>query len=159
MNIELRRFFEDDGTLDINYSFVAEDELFTAPVSVNGVIKSVNSIVSLEADVKCSVLSQCAKCAKDIVKELNVPVEHLLVSYLNDENNDDFILVENMLLNLDELILEDVYLAIPSRFLCKVDCKGLCPFCGTDLNDGACDCKKPIDPRLSALQQLLNSEE
>lgn len=159
MNIELRRFFEDDGTLNIDYSFVTEDMLFSAPITVKGIIKSVNSIVSLKADVKCSVLSQCAKCAKDIVKELTVPMEHLLVSHLNDENNDDYILVENMLLNLDELVLEDVYLSLPARFLCKSDCKGLCPYCGTDLNDGACDCKKPIDPRLAALQQLLNSEE
>lgn len=159
MNIELRRFFEDDGTLDIDYSFVSEDELFSAPISVKGRIKSSNSIVSLDATAECSVLSQCAKCAKDIVKKLNVPMKHLLVSQLNDENNDDFIVVENMLLNLDELVLEDIYLYLPSRFLCKADCKGLCTYCGADLNEGACNCKKPIDPRLAALQQLLDSEE
>lgn len=159
MDIELRRFFEDDGKLDIDYSFKTDDELFAAPVTVKGLIKSLNSIVSLKANVNCSISSQCAKCAKNIVKKLDVPMEHLLVSHLNDENNDDFILVENMVLNLDELVLEDVYLALPARFLCKSDCKGLCSYCGTDLNEGTCNCKKPIDPRLAALQQLLNSEE
>ncbi|MBQ8210861.1 MAG: DUF177 domain-containing protein [Clostridia bacterium] len=159
MNIELRRFFEDDGTLDIDYQFTSEDELFASPVTVKGRIKSANSIVALNADVECSVSVQCAKCAKDIVKKLSVPMEHLLVSQLNDEDNDDFILVENMVLNLDELVLEDVYLSLPARFLCKDACKGLCPYCGTDLNEGTCNCKKPVDPRLAALQQLLDSNE
>lgn len=159
MNIELRRFFEDDGKLDIDYQFTSEDEMFVSPVSVTGRIRSANSIVELSADVCCSVSSQCAKCAKDIVKKLNIPVEHLLVSQLNDEDNDDFILVENMVLNLDELLLEDIYLSLPARFLCKKDCKGLCPYCGADLNDSVCNCKKPIDPRLAALQQLLDNNE
>ena len=159
MNIELRRFFEDDSVLDIDYEFTSEDEMFSSPISVKGRIKSSNSIVSLKADVECSVSVQCAKCAKDIVKKLSVPMEHLLVSHLNDEDNDEFILVENMLLNLDELVQEDVYLSMPARFLCKSDCKGLCPYCGTDLNERTCSCKKPIDPRLAVLQQLLDDDE
>ncbi len=159
MNIELRRFFEDDGVLDIDYQFVSEDEMFSSPITVKGRIKSSNSIVLLKADVECSVLVQCAKCAKDIVKKLSVPMEHLLVSHLNDEDNDEFILVENMLLDLDELVQEDVYLSMPARFLCKPDCKGLCPYCGTDLNERTCSCKKPIDPRLAVLQQLLDDDE
>ena len=94
MNIELRRFFEDDSVLDIDYQFTSEDEMFSSPIAVKGRIKSSNSIVSLKADVECSVSVQCAKCAKDIVQKLNVPMEHLLVSHLNDEDNDEFILVD-----------------------------------------------------------------
>ena len=69
------------------------------------------------------------------------------------------ILVENMVLDLDELVIEDVFLSLPSRFLCKSDCKGLCNYCGHDLNESDCGCKKPVDPRLAALQQLLSDEE
>ncbi len=159
MNIELRRYFENDGVLDIDYCFVSNDVLFSAPIAVSGCLKSANGIVSLTVVADCSVSSLCAKCAKDIVKKLKVPVEHLLVSHLNDEDNDDFIVVEDMLLNLDELVIEDVYLSLPTRFLCKDDCKGLCPYCGNDLNEGECNCKKPVDPRLAALQMLLNDEE
>lgn len=159
MKIELRRFFEDDGVLDIDYQFTSEDTMFVSPVTVKGRIKSSNSIVLLKADVECSVSAQCAKCAKDIVKKLSVPMEHLLVSQLNDEDNDDFILVENMLLDLDALVQEDVYLALPARFLCKSDCKGLCPYCGIDFNERSCNCKKPIDPRFAVLQQLLDDDE
>lgn len=160
MNIDLRRFFEnDDIRQDFDYEFSADDELIPESVNVKGFIKGSTGVVSLSSVAECSVCTQCAKCAKDVSIKLNVPVEHLLISHLNDEDNDDYILVENMVLDLDALALEDVYLSLPSRFLCKKDCKGLCPFCGKDLNEGECGCKKPVDPRLAALQQLLTDDE
>ena len=61
--------------------------------------------------------------------------------------------------DLDELVMEDSYLSFPTRFLCKVDCKGLCPYCGQALNEGDCGCRKPVDPRLAALQELLRDDE
>ena len=160
MIIELRRFFEnDDIRQDFSYEFNAEDDLITSDVEVNGYVKNSTGIVSVSAEAVFIVSTQCAKCAKDIRKRLRVPVKHFLIDRLNDEDNDDFIVVENLSLDLDELVLEDIYLSLPTRFLCKDDCKGLCPFCGKDLNDEQCDCKKPVDPRLAALQQLLSDEE
>lgn len=160
MIFELRRFFEnDDIRQDFAYEFDAEDDLISSIVSVKGYVKNSTGIVSISAEADFSVSTQCAKCAKDISKKLKVSVDHFLIDQLNDEDNDDYIVVENMSLNLDELVLEDIFLSLPSRFLCKSDCKGLCPYCGKDLNDESCGCKKPIDPRLAALQQLLNDDE
>ena len=45
----------------------------------------------------------------------------------------------------------------PMKVLCKEDCKGVCQFCGANLNEGQCSCKKPVDPRLEALKQLLDN--
>lgn len=159
MIIELRRFFEnDDIKQEFSYEFDAGDELIDSPVSVNGYVKNSTGIVSVSAESVFTVSTQCAKCAKDIRKKLTVPVKHFLIDQLNDEDNDDYIVVENLSLNLDELVLEDIYLSFPTRFLCKADCKGLCPYCGNDLNESECGCKKPVDPRLAALQQLLNDD-
>lgn len=158
MNIELRSFFEgDDSALDFDYEFSADDEIFSSPISVKGNIKNSAGIVSLSANAQCTVSVQCAKCARDVSKKLAVPVDHLLTDHLNNEDNDEYILVENMVLNLDELVLEDIYLSMPARFLCKDDCKGLCPNCGKDLNEGSCSCKKEIDPRLAVLQQFFDN--
>jgi len=57
-------------------------------------------------------------------------------------------------LDLEPLFREQFVLAIPFAPLCREDCKGLCPQCGTDLNSGTCSCEKPIDPRLAALKGL-----
>jgi uncharacterized protein len=57
--------------------------------------------------------------------------------------------------DLDELVREQILLALPSRHLCKEDCKGLCQKCGADLNAGHCSCEQgEIDPRWSALADL-----
>lgn len=56
--------------------------------------------------------------------------------------------------DLEPLFREEFVLAIPYAPLCREDCKGLCPQCGTDLNSGTCACEKPIDPRLAALKGL-----
>jgi uncharacterized protein len=48
-------------------------------------------------------------------------------------------------------------LNMDSRLICSEDCKGVCPRCGKDLNQGSCSCEKEVDPRLAALKQLLDS--
>jgi len=52
-------------------------------------------------------------------------------------------------------VREQILLALPSRRLCREECKGLCPTCGADLNAGRCDCEqREVDPRWSALAEL-----
>lgn len=47
------------------------------------------------------------------------------------------------MIDLDPMIEEHMNLAVPMRFLCREECKGLCPRCGTNLNKGACTCSLP----------------
>ncbi|HKG15431.1 MAG TPA: DUF177 domain-containing protein [Pyrinomonadaceae bacterium] len=54
--------------------------------------------------------------------------------------------------DLDELVREQILLALPLRNLCREDCKGLCQKCGADLNAGQCSCEQGgTDPRWAAL--------
>ena len=63
-----------------------------------------------------------------------------------------------MKLDLNELVYSEVIVSLPMKHLCKDDCKGICVKCGKNLNEGRCDCpEKEIDPRLSALAELLNN--
>ena len=53
--------------------------------------------------------------------------------------------------DLDELVREQITLALPSRRLCREECKGLCPKCGADLNAAECSCERgEIDPAAAA---------
>ena len=63
---------------------------------------------------------------------------------------------ENDVIDLNELLREQFYLALPMKPLCRDECRGLCPQCGTNLNTGSCDCA-PVweDPRLAPLKNLL----
>ena len=57
------------------------------------------------------------------------------------------------LIDVTELLRDELLAAQPMKNLCKADCKGLCPKCGANLNDGDCGCDRAIvDPRLAALK-------
>jgi len=58
-------------------------------------------------------------------------------------------------IDLKELVLEQFHLSVPMKPLCRDDCKGLCPQCGTNLNTGSCSCEKTWeDPRLAVLKAI-----
>jgi len=58
-------------------------------------------------------------------------------------------------IDLDELLREQFYLTLPMKPLCRDDCAGLCPQCGTNRNTGTCACVPHWeDPRLAPLKRL-----
>lgn len=60
-------------------------------------------------------------------------------------------------IDLRQLMEEQFYLALPMKPLCRPDCKGLCPQCGTNLNTATCDCEvRWEDPRLAGLKALID---
>ena len=58
-------------------------------------------------------------------------------------------------LDLSAVIEQTLVLNMPLHALCRPDCKGLCPTCGHDLNDGPCGCSDDTDPGWDALRALL----
>jgi len=62
---------------------------------------------------------------------------------------------QNDRIDLGQLMREQFYLSLPMKPLCRPDCQGLCPACGTNLNRGICGCERVWeDPRLAALKKL-----
>ena len=79
--------------------------------------------------------------------EREIEEDDLETSYYRDEEID-----------LGDLVREQFYLALPMKPLCRDDCKGLCPQCGTNLNTGTCSCGPDWeDPRLAPLRALRDS--
>jgi uncharacterized protein len=62
---------------------------------------------------------------------------------------------EDNAIDVDDLVREQVLLALPTRALCLEDCKGLCPVCGANRNENPCECEtQNIDPRWSGLKDI-----
>lgn len=163
MIIELESVFNTDGLkipfdydLSLSGIIVSGVAPVTEPVKVSGYVENKAGIVNLKASAALKYEAPCDRCAENVISHFSFPVEHTLVVALESGDNDDFLEVPNMRLNLDELVEEDVNLALPTKYLCNDDCKGLCPICGKNLNKTKCDCKAPIDPRMEALLQLLD---
>ncbi|HLH30896.1 MAG TPA: DUF177 domain-containing protein [Terriglobia bacterium] len=58
-------------------------------------------------------------------------------------------------LAIADILREQALLALPMKALCKVDCKGLCPVCGTNLNTGACSCpRQDFSPHMDVLAEI-----
>lgn len=165
MILDLRSLFVNDGeslSLDCRFDmskvdFYGERPL-KSPVVVKGSAYSRAGIVTLSVVCDCEYTAPCDRCGKQTVKHYKVPIERVLVSKLENGENDEIILLQDFKLDLYELCFTEVVLAMPSKHLCKEDCKGLCPECGKDLNDGPCGCATTSgDPRMAALAKLLEN--
>lgn len=163
MILDLESVFNTEGLskefeyeLDLSEEEISASKPFTSPVRVSGCVSNSTGIVELKAKADFVLELDCDRCAKPIKPELSTEINHTLVTSLNDDTNDELVLVNELRFDLDELVIEDIFLGLPVKFLCKEDCKGICPNCGGDLNQGECGCEKEVDPRLAVLKQLLD---
>ena len=160
MILELEPVFNNIGQrLDFDYQLTLADlPLIENSVAVKGCVFNRAGVVHLSAVASFDCAAPCDRCAEMTRRHFDVPVEHILVTALNNEENDEFVLLSAMRFETDELVREDVILALPSSYLCREDCKGVCQYCGKNLNTDSCSCRAPADPRLAVLKQLLDNE-
>ena len=138
--------------------FKAKDEIF-----VNGT-------------VECQVEDLCYRCLKPTTETIKGIIE---ATYVYGHENDtmkkekELESLENVIyyvgseIDLFERVIEALIIAIPPRFLCDEKCKGLCPFCGEDLNENPNHVCEPAEAfeeetffsKLSALKNHLNGDQ
>lgn len=166
MKIDLTNLFNgSDESVAIDCTMNLENLIYSTynPIKdgakVKGTVYEKAEVVYLSINVSFMFNGFCDRCAEDFQKAMSFDLNKILVQSLaNDVDYDNYIVVENGILDLNELIEEEVQLFLPSKMLCCDDCKGLCIKCGKNLNLGFCDCKADVDPRMSALLQLLDEE-
>ena len=112
----------------------------------------------LKADVKTEIERTCGRCLKVFTEPLAAQVvEKFYPAGAENIENDAFI-YESDLLDITEPVRESLLLAVPLQSLCREDCRGLCPVCGADRNEGDCGCDTTtVDPRLAALKQFIKN--
>lgn len=131
--------------------------------------------VLLKGELAVSVQAPCKRCLAEVALEvpvrftLNLVPAHRLEGAddedaeddkgeaagsfeLNDVDQEPF---DGKTIDLDPIVREQVLLALPISVVCDEECKGLCPVCGRNQNEGACSCeRKVIDPRLAPLKDI-----
>jgi len=141
-----------------------------APIKV--VAEAVNSgtiiIVNLEANTVTQL--ECSCCLSPIIYPLQLnlqlsychqqDLEKMGIMIAPGEESEDYQVFAEKPVNIKDLVLENFLISLPMKPLCRVDCQGLCPECGEDLNQGTCICKeKVVDPRLEVLRGLLGTSD
>ncbi len=163
MFIDLKQLFDIVGeAVDIDYSIDLSDyalygsKPFITPVYVKGSARNRAGIVTVSFDCGFTLHHVCDRCLKEFDRQYNYSFSHTLV-ISSESDSDEYIAVgKETNFNLDELVITDIDLRLPTKILCTDDCKGLCSECGADLNNGDCGCEtSAADPRLAILGTLL----
>lgn len=145
-----------DYAVDLSGEELYGERPFREPVQAKGRLADKAGVFRLTARVEAPVETRCARCGAPVrlVKELDLALT--IVRSAGEDAAEDVYEVNGDSFELDEIIREQLILNMDMTVLCREDCKGLCPKCGRNLNEGDCGCDRTeIDPRLAKLKQLL----
>ena len=126
---------------------------------VNGSIRATRTPqgILLQVVLQAQTLLECVRCLTVFQQSLNVAFTELYAFSQRYITDSGLLMPETGIIDLAPVLREYVLLEIPIRPLCKVDCKGLCPICGNNLNESTCNHEDEIgDPRLASLKTLLD---
>ena len=161
MIIDLRTLSEGSQSLQFAletdwWASVGEQDLvlgIDTPVQVQIEIYPAGDKYVLDGALSGGIQVLCDRCLESYHRELKTSFKVFLALPLAHTEEDDIELAEEDLdidfirgdeIDLDEIIHEQVYLTIPMKSLCKEDCLGLCPKCGSNLNEGDCPCERDL---------------
>ncbi|MBW7888864.1 MAG: DUF177 domain-containing protein [Bacteroidetes bacterium] len=157
---EGNHFYELEGTIEE----IGLESPFTgnvrAEVKIEKSFRQLHAVIAARANAHF----ECDRCLKEFDRLIENTFHAIYVWDANDaaaEENDEYhVLSEGVnMINIAPEVREYLLLAVPVKVLCREDCKGLCPICGNNLNDAACECENDeIDDRWSVLKKLKTSE-
>ena len=152
----------DDKVEIPDLNFGGSDYRFGEPLSVKGGVSNTGGALTLRAEISGVMTTQCARCMKDIDVPICFTISETLMRSDDEEtvpDDEDVIVFEGNTVLLDEIIENNFIMNLSPRYLCREDCKGLCPKCGKDLNEGICGCEDDeIDPRWAALADMIKED-
>ena len=134
---------------------------FPSPMKVKGEITNTAGYMRMTLTASVDYQAACARCLWPLSGSFSFDLEKTvaprkLLTDIDEDKLDDYAIIDDGFLDLDEMITEELEMEFPGRFLCKDDCKGLCQRCGHNLNEGECECDtRDFDPRLEPLRKLL----
>ena len=116
--------------------------------------------VTLQGDLKFKMHPVCDRCGKKFHREMELSFHRYLTPYFGNpdeqreageeevelsEEDLNFSFYHNDEIDLGQILEEEIFLSLPMGFHCREDCKGLCPRCGADLNQGKCACPEVVE--------------
>lgn len=128
------------------------------PIQFRGQLDMLGDYFELKGKITGTIELTCSRCLVRYPHELNIEVDD---KFSNDQETVDrdvnIIFMDSDTLDITEIVLGNIILSLPIKRLCKEACKGLCPQCGTDLNNSSCGCiNEEVDPRLEKLKDFFD---
>lgn len=154
MRIEVDRLKELGGGFSQSYEVGGlplddQDIRLAEPADVNGRVRRSGNDVELRGEVRTRVQVGCSRCLKPVELPIHAEFDERFVpavSWRAEEQHElraedlNLAVFDGEAIELDDLVREEILLAVPARVLCREDCQGLCPLCGIDRNASSCRC-------------------
>ena len=119
---------------------------------VNLAVTFTNPNVLAEGHIICYVQGFCDKCLAEVSEKFDIPFSQIF--YKDMVSEEDGYVYSGSRLDATKAICDEIVLSLPSSLLCKPDCKGLCPKCGTNLNEKQCNCDISRENAFAVLKNL-----
>ncbi|MCA9916427.1 MAG: DUF177 domain-containing protein [Anaerolineales bacterium] len=147
-------------TIELNYPTIEVEDLTLSPLNGTFTATRTSEGVYLSGVLHSTLGAECVRCLEEAIVPVDLKLDDLFYYPPHTAPEGEYIIGEDGFIDLAPLVRELTVLETPIQPICRPDCQGLCMECGQNLNEGNCSCEaEPIDPRLSALQQLLNSKD
>lgn len=139
----------------------------TSPVTFKGRVWRIEDEIFLDGVINYAVKYTCARCLTEFINECELPLNLVLQLVADDQlgepddDDDQFVMISaaKTTYALDQHVRDLIALEAPLKPVCREDCAGLCPQCGTNRNETQCECQtKPADSRWEALRKLSENE-
>lgn len=125
------------------------------PLLVKGEAEYDGEVIKVRGRIHALIEAQCSRCLTSLIKSLDIDFDE---KFSKSPDDDVYPIYEDFI-NLEEMVVDNLILSVPLKFLCSEECKGLCPKCGKNLNFESCNCEKDdIDPRFAALKDLFKGD-
>ncbi len=131
----------------------------TAPVHFDGTATNVGGTIEIKGRATANAVLVCDRCLESFDSSIEFEIDEAFKKedeFSGDDENPDISTFVGTTIDLVEIVYANLFMNLPSKFLCRDDCEGLCPVCGKNLNQGDCDCSaENTDPRFDILDKLL----
>ena len=139
---------------------ILQDQVAFSDVLIKGEVVGAGESMRILGTCSADVHAHCALCLGAVQAHIEAGVDEVFAKNPDVSDPDQYPL-EGYEVDLSEIAKESLLLEMPLRFLCGDECQGLCPVCGTNLNDQRCTCHEGRDRKhpFAALSGLLTENE
>lgn len=152
-------FSQDGDSLGIT----RDDAHLAGPVKVTLELNVTGEDIRIDGAVSTVVEEECSRCLDAYERDLEAELHLYAMGSRGrdpqpepeDDQGEGMLIHDGRQLDLSGEVRSAILLSIPMQPLCSPECKGLCPGCGANLNEGQCSCgHRAIDPRWKGLEKL-----
>lgn len=111
-------------------------------------------------NITTTLTMACNRCMDDVINDVKTDFTKEFKTSAKEGSDEEHEYLKGVVLDLEKMVLDEVYMNVPMKVLCDEDCQGICKSCGGNLNHTVCDCEDDnIDPRLAGMKDLFNFNE